>query len=211
MMCRRAEIYLFDAANPPEHTLKFQIADNRLIIIVYAGICGTHKIDIQIGGNANARVIIIPLIWHTQSLDLVVTGNHTASKCKSDLKIVGVVADSSQLRCTIISSCDQNVCNVTIEQKADILLLGPHARASTMPAIQGINMNVHCKHGASIKTFDKDQLLYLQSRGIDGVAACSTLCESFLLSWLDNEISDANRESVTSYIRNIVGSHLFSR
>jgi len=208
MIGKSAEIYLFDNANLPKQKQMLQISNDRTIIIVYAGICDTHEINIQIGGNADARVIIIPLLWYAQSLDLVVNNYHAASSSKSDVKIVGAVADKAQLCTKIVSSCYQNVYDAVTEQKTDILLLSPHAHACTMPAIQAINMNVRCKHGASIKTFDGDQLMYMNSRGLDGANASRILCESFLLAALDDEVSGARRQELATYIRHIVSTHL---
>ena len=69
----KPEIYLYDDTHHAAPKQIFHIYDNRFIIIVYAGICGNHEIDIQVNGeNANARIIIISLVWQSQTLDLMV-------------------------------------------------------------------------------------------------------------------------------------------
>lgn len=209
MIGKCEEIYLFDVANPAESRQQFHISghEDRTIIIVYAGIDGKHEVNFEIGGNANAQIIIIPLLWHSQLLNLVVANHHNDSNSKSNIKIVGAVADNAQLQSIVISSCHQNVCDVSIAQKTDILLLSQQARVSAIPAIQSMNMNVQCKHAASSRSFENDQLLYLKARGINEIKVRAILCESFLLSWIDNVCAD--QESVIrSYIRHIIDAAL---
>lgn len=202
-----ADIYFYDDNSPSDNQCAFHIADNqaRSIIIIYAGIEGNREITINVGGtNSNANVVIMPLLWQVQSLDLTINQFHFASNSNSNVKIVGAIADRARLRVTAVSKCQQNVYDVSVQQQTDILLLSHDAQAIATPCISSITMNIRCKHGSASKSFDNDQQMYLKSRGIDELQARAILCKSFLLSWMNDEMRENERELITSYIEQMI-------
>jgi len=211
---RDAEIYFYDDNHPAEKECAFHISDNqqRSIVIICAGIEGKREIDIKVEGkNANATVVIMPLLWKAQSLELVVNQYHAASNSKSNVKIVGAIADTACLRATVISKCQQNVHDVSAQQQINILLLSPDAQAIAMPCISAINMNVRCKHGSALRSFDSDQHTYLKSRGIDETQARAILCKSFLLSWMNSEFTDCDAKLIAANIQRFIAQLLCAK
>lgn len=59
------------------------------------------------------------------------------------------------------------------------LLLSKQARVDTRPQLAIEADNVKCTHGATVSDLDPEALFYLQSRGVDGVAARSLLVTGF--------------------------------
>ena len=60
-----------------------------------------------------------------------------------------------------------------------------------MPTIEVLNKNVQCFHGSAMGSFDKDQVYYLKSRGLDHSSVQRILVNSFcepvigLIPWKD--------------------------
>ncbi|MFN3360372.1 MAG: Fe-S cluster assembly protein SufD [Pseudanabaenaceae cyanobacterium] len=59
------------------------------------------------------------------------------------------------------------------------LLLSPHARIDTKPQLEIVADNVKCSHGATVSQLDREELFYLQSRGIDQTTATTILTAAF--------------------------------
>ncbi|MBV9389935.1 MAG: Fe-S cluster assembly protein SufD [Chroococcidiopsidaceae cyanobacterium CP_BM_ER_R8_30] len=59
------------------------------------------------------------------------------------------------------------------------LLLSPRARVDTKPQLEITADNVKCTHGATISQLDKEEVFYLQSRGLDATAAHNLLINAF--------------------------------
>lgn len=64
------------------------------------------------------------------------------------------------------------------------LLLDNKSTVHTKPELEIYNDDVKCSHGATVSQLDHQQLLYLQSRGLDAEAAVHLLLESYLLETL---------------------------
>jgi Fe-S cluster assembly protein SufD len=65
------------------------------------------------------------------------------------------------------------------------LLLDNSSAIHTKPELEIYNDDVKCSHGATVSQLDHQQLLYLQSRGLDQPAAVNLLLESYLLETLN--------------------------
>lgn len=64
------------------------------------------------------------------------------------------------------------------------LLMDNKSTIHTKPELEIYNDDVKCSHGATVSQLDHQQLLYLQSRGLDSAAAVHLLLESYLLETL---------------------------
>lgn len=64
------------------------------------------------------------------------------------------------------------------------LLMDNKSTIHTKPELEIYNDDVKCSHGATVSQLDHQQLLYLQSRGLDSEAAVHLLLESYLLETL---------------------------
>ena len=64
------------------------------------------------------------------------------------------------------------------------LLLSPHAEIDTKPVLEIHADEVKASHGATVGQLDEEQLLYLQTRGIERGQAIALLTEGFLRAGL---------------------------
>lgn len=60
------------------------------------------------------------------------------------------------------------------------LVLSDHAMANSKPELEIENNDVRCSHAASVGQMDENEVFYLQSRGIDRVAAERLIVKGFL-------------------------------
>lgn len=64
--------------------------------------------------------------------------------------------------------------------KVEVLLVGATAQARVVPGLEIMENEVKGGHGATISRIPKDQLYYLQSRGLDLKTATEVLISAFL-------------------------------
>ena len=79
------------------------------------------------------------------------------------------------------------------------LLLSPEARVDTKPQLEIFADDVKCSHGAAIGQLDDEQMFYLQTRGIDRVAAGEMLVHGFIEDVL-GQIRDARLRQITEAV-----------
>jgi len=76
-------------------------------------------------------------------------------------------------------------------------------RVTTIPALEIESNEVKAGHAASVSTFDRDQLFYLESRGLDRIEATRLLSVGFLksdLSHLPQDLSMFGAEIIETLI-----------
>jgi FeS assembly protein SufD, group 1 len=126
-------------------------------------------------------------------------------------------AYSRQLHKAIISDRSQVVFNGRIvvskpaqntdsAQLSRSLLLSCQAKINTKPQLEIMADNVKCKHGATVSQLDREEIFYLQSRGIDSRSASRLLTLSFALEVIQNFPSDALKQELTQEIKNALPS-----
>lgn len=132
------------------------------------------------GGRADLTGIYSPgknqvIVYDTQQ-------NHLASNTSSDLVFKGVLQKNAD---TIWKG------NVFVEkgtkgadgfQMNNNLLLDPSAKAESIPGLEIIADDVKCSHGVTLSSIDKDQLFYMNSRGINDESAINLIVNGFLQS-----------------------------
>ena len=108
--------------------------------------------------------------------------NHTASYTNSDLLFKGVVGKNaySSWKGNILIS--QNTRGTNGFQSNDNLLVDPFAKAESIPGLEIMTDDVRCSHGVTMGNIDKNQMFYLQSRGINKEDAEKLIVDGFLLS-----------------------------
>jgi Fe-S cluster assembly protein SufD len=108
--------------------------------------------------------------------------NHSASYTKSDLLFKGVLGEDAY------SSWNGNILifedtrGTNGYQSNDNLLIDSSAKAESVPGLEIITDDVRCSHGVTIGSIDKNQMFYLQSRGINQEDAEKLIVDGFLLS-----------------------------
>jgi Fe-S cluster assembly protein SufD len=119
-----------------------------------------------------------------QHIDYHLTVDHNSDHGRSDIVMQGLAADRSRGvvngRIYIAKNTRGNDGHFTSHN----LLLSNNAEIDAKPELEIYADEVSCAHGATIGQFDEEQLLYLQTRGIDRTRAIALLTEGFLKAGL---------------------------
>jgi len=132
------------------------------------------------GGSANITGVYNPkngqrFYYDTQQ-------NHTASYTESDLLYKGVLGKNaySSWKGNILIS--QNTRGTNGYQSNDNLMIDPFSEAESIPGLEIMTDDVRCSHGVTMSNIDKNQMFYLQSRGINKEDAERLIVDGFLSS-----------------------------
>ncbi|MDP2965155.1 MAG: SufD family Fe-S cluster assembly protein [Pelolinea sp.] len=118
----------------------------------------------QTGGNAQVTGVYFPsgnqrFIYDTQQ-------NHLASDTTSTLLFKGVLDDAGYTLWKGNIFVKEGVRGADGYQLNNTLLLNPATHAESIPGLEISADDVKCSHGLTLSSVDKDQLFYLQTRGI---------------------------------------------
>jgi Fe-S cluster assembly protein SufD len=120
----------------------------------------------------------------SQHIDYHFTIEHNADHGRSDLQVQGIAGNKSRGvvngRIFIAKNTRANDGHFTTHN----LLLSADAEIDAKPELEIYADEVRCDHGATVGQLDEDQLLYLQTRGIDHAQAVNLLTEGFLKAGL---------------------------
>ena len=119
-----------------------------------------------------------------QHVDYHFCVDHNSDRGRSDILLQGIAADKSRGivngRIYIAKNTRGNDGHFTTHN----LLLSSDAEIDAKPELEIYADEVSCAHGATIGQLDEEQLLYLQTRGIDRTQAIALLTEGFLKAGL---------------------------
>jgi len=132
------------------------------------------------GPGAEAHVRGLYLLSGSQYIDITSAQMHQKSHTTSDLILKGVVSGQahSVYRGTIF--IDKQAYRTNASQENKNILLSDAARAHSIPSLEVLNHDVQCSHGSAVGQFDKEQLFYVQARGLEEKMAKKLLLEGFL-------------------------------
>ncbi|MET0379069.1 MAG: SufD family Fe-S cluster assembly protein [Spongiibacteraceae bacterium] len=120
----------------------------------------------------------------SQHIDYHFTIDHNADHGRCDVQMQGIAGDKSRGivngRIFIAKNTRANDGHFTTHN----LLLSNDAEIDAKPELEIYADEVRCDHGATVGQLDEDQLLYMQTRGIDHAQAVALLTEGFLKAGL---------------------------
>ncbi len=96
---------------------------------------------------------------------------------------------------------------ISAQQRSDNLLLDKTAEIDTKPELEIYADDVKCSHGATVGELDEQHLFYLQSRGINELAARALLTFAFANSSLDFIKDEALRTALSEKIAKRLPQH----
>ncbi|MEN9215800.1 MAG: Fe-S cluster assembly protein SufD [Gloeomargarita sp. HHBFW_bins_162] len=161
----------------------------------------------QMGTGTVTQLRGLTLVGGQQHSDMhsVITHNHPQGYSRQLHKCV--VADQGQ-------AVFQGMVRVAhIAQLTDAgqlnqnLLLSKQAKVDTRPQLEIQADNVKCTHGATVSDLDPDALFYLQSRGVDGLAARSLLVAGFAQELLQEIPFPSLRHKCQTWMHKLTQSH----
>ncbi|MFZ2026094.1 MAG: SufD family Fe-S cluster assembly protein [Microgenomates group bacterium] len=104
---------------------------------------------------------------------------HIAPGSYSDLFLLSVMKDTSSLAFAGKIRIEKDAQKSHAYQKNQNLILSPDAFVDSRPILEILADDVFCTHGSTTGPLSKEQLLYLQIRGIDRLPAEQLLIEGF--------------------------------
>ncbi|WP_320036424.1 SufD family Fe-S cluster assembly protein [Halarcobacter sp.] len=111
--------------------------------------------------------------------------SHNNQNCFSDIKYKHILDDSSKATFEALSVVNEKALNSKVLQNSNTILLSDDAVIFAQPHLE-INIDeLEAAHGATTGSLNKEQLLYLESRGIESKKAKQMLLKAF-----ENEIYD---------------------
>lgn len=105
---------------------------------------------------------------------------HLVKNTSSQLYLNGALYDNSTLVYRGKIFVAREASGVKAEQKNKNIVLGENIFVDAAPELEILNNDVECKHGCAVGQFDKKQIFYLQSRGLDYSQATKLMLEGFL-------------------------------
>jgi Fe-S cluster assembly protein SufD len=150
----------------------------KYVYFIY-NVSGEITVDIKTSG---AQVFIYGLfIGHgTDSFSLHTTQHHMAPSSISDLFIKGVLYDQSRFVYEGLIRLEKEGQKSHAYQKNQNLILSPDAFIDSRPFLEILANDVFCTHGSTTGKLNKDQILYLQNRGISYKKAEEVLTHGFI-------------------------------
>lgn len=124
--------------------------------------------------------------------------NHTASNTNSTLLFKGVLDKAAYTLWKGNILVAEGVRGADGYQLSNTLLLNPAAHAESIPGLEISTDDVKCSHGVTISNVDKDQLFYLQTRGIGETEGKKLIVDGFIRS----AISRIKSVELQEYVKN---------
>jgi Fe-S cluster assembly protein SufD len=152
------------------------------------------------GQGSEARVTGGYAGGNSQHLDYDTLQEHAAEDTFSDLAFRGVLADSSTAVWRGMIKVDEGAQRTDAFQECRNMLLSPDAHADAIPGLEILADDVACTHAAAIAQVDKDQLFYLNSRGLSEEESRSLVVEGFLQALVERLGEGPVRDEIAARI-----------
>ena len=110
---------------------------------------------------------------------------HTCPDTTSNINFRVALKDTSSSVYQGIVKVDQIAQRTNAFQSNKNLLLGTEARADSIPRLEILADDVKCSHGATVGPVDKEQLFYLNCRGLNTKEAEELIVRGFFVQILD--------------------------
>ncbi len=152
------------------------------------------------GQGSEARVTGGYAGGNSQHLDYDTLQEHAAEDTFSDLAFRGMLANSSTAVWRGMIKVDEGAQRTDAFQECRNMLLSPDAHADAIPGLEILADDVACTHAAAIAQVDKDQLFYLNSRGLSEEEGRSLVVEGFLQALVERLGEGPVRDEIAARI-----------
>ena len=119
--------------------------------------------------------------------DFLVHNLHKSSNCESNVGIRSILNKGAVCSFQALVDVELNTSSSKAEQDCKAILLHENATMNAKPEMKIFNDDVVCKHGTTIGTLDKEQIFYLQSRGLDKISAEKILLQGIIKNYISDE------------------------
>lgn len=156
--------------------------------------------SILLGAGSSTEMLGVSFGDADQLIDQNTLQIHQAPRTKSDLLFNTALKEKSH------SIYKGTIDVVHAAQKTDAyqknrnLIIGRHARADSIPALEILANDVRCTHGATVGNVDEEQIFYIMSRGLAREQAVKIVVDGFF----DPVLRRVPDESIVKRMRKIV-------
>jgi len=137
--------------------------------------------------------------------DLEVYTHHLAPHGKNDTSFKGILGGNSSIIFRGFIKIEEKALNTDSFLLANLLLLSKEARGNALPVLEIYNGEVKAKHGETVSNISDEELIYLESRGMEPKKAKKLIIEGFvnpIISPLPPEISERYLDIVEDVVDN---------
>src|SRR5690348_3974098 len=146
------------------------------------------------GRGATSRVTGAYFADGTQHLDYDTFQEHIAPDCESDFAFKGALRDEATAVWRGMIRVEKDAQKTNAYQECRNLMLSPTTHAVPIPGLEILANDVRCTHGATVGRVNREDLFYLQSRGLKRPEAERLIVRGFFQDVLDRiELEPARR------------------
>lgn len=150
------------------------------LIVALGGRFSRSEVETSMkGDNIKTEMLGLYFAEHGQHFDFRTLQDHVAPKCTSDLLYKGALKDNSRAVYSGIIRVHEGAAKTDAYQANRNLVLSDHAKADSKPELEILNNDVRCTHGASVGQINKEEIFYLESRGIPAAEAQRLIVSGF--------------------------------
>ena len=171
-------------------------ASAQLDILSHGSRFGRIAVEVTLGDGADFALNGVILARSAQTLEIVTTMRHVAPNATSAQTVRTVVDDRAVGSYLGKVAVARDAQKTDASQSVKALLLARTATANAKPELEIYADDVKCAHGATVGELNREALFYLQSRGVDPVAAKALLTQAFIGDALDSVRDEAMREAM---------------
>jgi Fe-S cluster assembly protein SufD len=150
------------------------------------------------GRGATSRVTGAYFADGTQHLDYDTFQEHIAPDCESDFAFKGALRDEATAVWRGMIRVEQDAQKTNAYQECRNLMLSPTTHAVPIPGLEILANDVRCTHGATVGRVNREDLFYLQSRGLKRPEAERLIVRGFFQDVLDRIELQPVRDAVTA-------------
>ena len=119
--------------------------------------------------------------------DFLVHNLHMSSNCESNVGMRSILNEGTVCSFQALVDVESGTASSKAEQDCKAILLHENASMNAKPEMKIFNDDVVCKHGTTIGALDKEQIFYLQSRGLDERSAEKIILQGVIESYISDE------------------------
>lgn len=150
-------------------------------VLGFGGGAGRVQLDTTLEGEGSeARVTGAYATRGRQQMDYETRQVHAAPNTNSDLAFRGILAGRSHAVWSGMIEVLPGAQKIDAFQESRNLLVSKKAHADAIPGLEILADDVRCTHAAAVAPLDRDQLFYLESRGLREQEAKRLMIEGFL-------------------------------
>lgn len=124
--------------------------------------------------------------------------HHRVPNSQSNLLIKGVFDDESAFHYEGMIRIEKSAQGSHAYQKNQNLLLSPHVFVSSKPDLEILANDVYCTHGSTTGKLSKQELFYIQTRGVDIKKSENIMINGFIENMF-SKISESGIQEIEPY------------